>query len=342
VGALLTLRGIRHRREGRAVLAIDELAIAAGEHLGVLGPNGAGKTTLLRLLAGLETPTAGEIGLAGTEAHVARRRLIGYAPQRPALLTMSVQRNVEMPLRFRGVARTARRRAARAALARVGAEHLADRPARALSYGEAQRVNLARALVTEPDALLLDEPAAALDATARIHFLADLDAALAAAPRVVVHVSHRPDELLGRSDRVLALLGGQVAQIAAPRDLLERPATATVARLVGYENVLEAERTANGTIHVGGRTAGLLSPGPPGRVGLAAWASGIRLTEPGETGLDGVVTDARPGPGHHEIVVDIGRPLVVHIDLGESPPVPGARIGIALEKSMTAVIAAGT
>jgi tungstate transport system ATP-binding protein len=336
VGALLTLRGIRHRRDGREVLAIDELAIAPGERLGVLGPNGAGKTTLLRLLAGLETPEAGEILLAGASDHVARRRRVGYAPQRPALLTMSVQRNVELPLRFRGVARAERGRLARAALARVGADHLADRPARALSYGEAQRVNLARAVVTEPDALLLDEPAAALDATARAHFLADLDAALSAAPRTVVHVSHRPDELLGRCDRMLVLLRGQVAQIAAPADLLARPATATVARLVGYENVLDAERTPDGEIHVGGRPAGLSSPGPPGRVGLAAWASGIRLA--GDSALDGVVTDVRPAPGHHAISVDIGQPLIAHTALGEPPPVPGARTGIAFEPAMIAVI----
>jgi ABC-type Fe3+/spermidine/putrescine transport system ATPase subunit len=341
VGALLTLRRIRHRRDGREVLVIDELAVAPGERLGVLGPNGAGKTTLLRLLAGLEPPTAGEIRLAGADDRVARRRRVGYAPQRPALLTMSVQRNVELPLRFRGVARAERHPAARAALARVGAEHLADRPARALSYGEAQRVNLARALVTEPDALLLDEPAAALDATGRVHFLADLDAALAAAPRVVVHVSHRPDELLGRSDRILALLGGRLAQIGAPGDLLARPATGAVARLVGYENVLDAERTAQGAIHVGGRPTGLLSPGAPARVALAAWASGIRLTAPGETGLDGMIIDARPAPGHYEIAVDIGQRLIAHAALGEPPPAPGARIGIALARSMTAVIADG-
>jgi ABC-type sulfate/molybdate transport systems ATPase subunit len=339
VGALLTLSGIRHRRDGREVLAIDALAIAPGERLGILGPNGAGKTTLLRLLAGLEKPTAGEIQLAGALDEAGRRRRLAYASQRPALLTMSVQRNVELPLQFRGVAHRARRPAARAALERVGAEHLAGRPARALSYGEAQRVNLARALVTEPDALLLDEPAAALDATGRADFLADLDAALAVAPRVVVHVSHRPDEVVGRSDRILALLGGQVAQIAAPRDLLARPATPAVARLVGYENVVDAERTPRGDIRVGGRPTGLQSPGAPARVGLAAWASGIRLTAPGVTGLDGIVTDVRPAPGHYEVAVDIGQPLIVHTALGEPPLAPGTRTGIALEQSMIAVIA---
>jgi ABC-type Fe3+/spermidine/putrescine transport system ATPase subunit len=339
VGALLTLRGVRHRRDGRHVLAIDELEIEPGERLGVLGPNGAGKTTLLRLLAGLETPTAGEIRMAGADEPVERRRRVAYATQRPTLMTMTVQRNVELPLRFRGVPRAARRSAARAALARVGGEHLADRSARALSHGEAQRVSLARALVSDPEALLLDEPAAALDVTARADFLADLDAALAADPRTVVHVSHRPSDLLGRSDRTLALLDGRVAQIAGPAELLARPATATVARLVGYHNVLEAERTAAGAIHLGGRPVGLQSPGPAGRVWLAVWGTGIRLVPADEPGAHGVVTDARLAPGHWEISVDIGQPAVAHEDLGRRPAPPGTRIGLSLEPSLTAVIA---
>jgi ABC-type Fe3+/spermidine/putrescine transport system ATPase subunit len=338
VGALLTLRGVRHRRDGREVLAIDDLAIESGERLGVLGPNGAGKTTLLRLLAGVEAPTAGRISLAGTDGHLDRRRRLAYTAQRPTLMTMSVQRNVELPLRFRGVPRGARRSAARAALARVGAEHLADRPARALSHGEAQRVSLARALVCEPEALLLDEPAAALDATARAGFLADLDTALAADPRAVVHVSHRPTDLLGRSDRMLVLYDGRVVQIAVPRELLLCPATATVARLVGYDNVIEAERTTRGAIHLGGFPVGLRSPGPAGRVWLAVWASGTRLVSPDAPAAHGVVTDARLAPGHWEVLVDIGQPVVASGELGTPPPAPGTQIGVSLEPSQTAVI----
>jgi ABC-type Fe3+/spermidine/putrescine transport system ATPase subunit len=341
VGALLTLRGVRHHRDGREVLTIDELAIAPGERLGVLGPNGAGKTTLLRLLAGLEAPTTGEIQLAGANDPVARRRRVAFAPQRPTLMTMSVVRNVELPLRFRGVPRAERRPAALAALARVGAQHLADRPSRALSHGEAQRVSLARALVTEPEALLLDEPGAALDAPARHAFLADLDAALAADPRTVVHVSHRPDDLLGRSDRMLALLDGRVVQLAAPTDLLARPATAAVARLVGYDNVLEAERTATGAIHVRGRPTGLRVPGPPGSVSLAVWGAGVRLATADGTRPEGAVTGVRLASGHWEISIDVGEPLLAHGDLAHRPPAPGTRVGLAFEPSGSAVIVHG-
>jgi tungstate transport system ATP-binding protein len=338
VGALLTLRGVRHNRDGREVLVIDELAIESGERLGVLGPNGAGKTTLLRLLAGVETPSAGQISLAGTEGSLDRRRRLAYTAQRPTLLTMSVQRNVELPLRFRGVPRAARRPAARAALARMGAEHLADRAARALSHGEAQRVSLARALASEPEALLLDEPAAALDVTARAGFLADLDAALATDPRTVVHVSHRPTDLLGRSDRMLVLYEGRVVQISAPHELLTHPATPIVARLVGYDNVIEAERTADGAIELGGHPIGLRSPGPAGHVWLAAWASGTRLVSAEAPAARGVVTDARLSSGYWEVAVDIGQPIVARGELGAPPPAPGTPVGITLEPSQTAVI----
>jgi ABC-type multidrug transport system ATPase subunit len=118
MGAVLTLRDLRHNRGGREVLAIDELDLQAGERLAVLGPNGAGKTTLLRLLAGLDTPEAGIVEIDGVpmpDVGLDVRRRIGYATQRPGLLSTSVIRNVELPLRWRGLDGAARGNAALAA-----------------------------------------------------------------------------------------------------------------------------------------------------------------------------------------------------------------------------------
>ncbi|MGH3334406.1 MAG: ATP-binding cassette domain-containing protein, partial [Nocardioides sp.] len=181
MGAELTVRDVRLSRGGREVLAVDHLTVKPSEHVFVLGPNGAGKTTLLRLLAAVDQPDRGAVEVDGVSIRrigLAERRRIGYVTQRPALLGTTVLRNVELPLRWRKVPRVRRRAQAHAALDRLRVGHLADRPALALSGGEQQRVNLARSLACDPDVLLLDEPAAGLDAEARAIFYADLEYAL--------------------------------------------------------------------------------------------------------------------------------------------------------------------
>jgi ABC-type sulfate/molybdate transport systems ATPase subunit len=343
VGSVLSLRGIRHRRGGREVLRIDELDVAAGERLAVLGPNGAGKTTLLRLMAGLEAPTAGIVEIDGVEtvhAEAALRRRIGYATQRAGLLSTSVRRNVELPLRWRGVARDARRTAALEALRRFGVEHLADRPAPALSGGEAQRVSLARALALEPRLLLLDEPAAGLDAEARRSFLDDLAGLLADRSISVVHVSHRPEEALRHADRVAVLVDGAVRQLAEPSRLLREPSDATVARLVGYENVVRARIGPGGEVLLGGRPCGLRSDRPPGELIVAAWAIGVRLGPPQDGSLEATVEQVAAGPGRWEVVLAGDEALHAHLPLSERPPAAGERRAVRLDPALATLVAA--
>jgi ABC-type Fe3+/spermidine/putrescine transport system ATPase subunit len=344
VGSVLSLRGVRHRRGGREVLRIDELDIAAGERLAVLGPNGAGKTTMLRLLAAIDMPSAGTVLVDGeptTLGGVALRRRFAYATQRPGLLSTSVRRNVELPMRWRRVERGERRTAAATALERLGVAHLAERRAAALSAGEAQRVNLARALALDPALLLLDEPAAALDAESRAAFLSDIEQALAATSVTVVHVSHRPEEALRLADRVAVLVDGAIRQLAAPEALLRAPADATVARLVGYENVLEAEADESGEVLLGGRPTGLSSPAGAGPVTLATWAAAVRLAPPANFGLPATATHVSPGPGRWEVALKAPMPLRAHVPFGTPPPRPGERFAIVLDPALTTVMAGG-
>jgi ABC-type sulfate/molybdate transport systems ATPase subunit len=341
VGSVLTLRGIRHRRGGREVLEIDRLDLAAGERLAVLGPNGAGKTTLLRLMAGLEAPSAGIVEIDGVRtvhADAGLRRRIAYATQRAGLLSTSVQRNVELPLRWRGLGRGARHEAALSALRRLGVEHLAGRPAPALSGGEAQRVSLARALALEPRLLLLDEPAAGLDAEARRSFLDDLAGLLADRSISVVHVSHRPDEALRLADRVAVLVEGAVRQLAEPSRVLREPSDATVARLVGYENVVPGRIDSGGLVLVAGRPCGLRSDRRPGEVTVAAWASGVRLGAPEHGSLEAIVEQVAAGPGRWEVVLGGDKPLRAHLPLSQHPPEPGERRSVSLDPGLATLV----
>ncbi|HEX5619595.1 MAG TPA: ABC transporter ATP-binding protein [Solirubrobacteraceae bacterium] len=302
---------MRQSRGGRQVLAIDELDVAAGERLAVLGRNGAGKTTLLRLLAGLEAPAAGSVEIDGVPMHAASlafRRQVGYATQRAGLLSATVIRNVELPLRWRGVDAAGRRRVALAALERLNIAGLADRKALSLSGGEAQRVSLALAFALEPRLLLLDEPAAGLDAEARRAFLDDLESALRDRATTVVHVSHRADEALRLADRVMVLVDGAIRQLSDPATLVQRPVDATVARLIGYENVVSES---------GGRTT------------FAVWASDVRI---GTGPLQAVVDRVSLGPGRWEVVMSAHETIHAHLPLDQAPPHPGERVTVDFKR----------
>jgi ABC-type sulfate/molybdate transport systems ATPase subunit len=341
VGAVLTVAGVRHRRGGREVLRVDRLDVAAGERLGLLGLNGAGKTSLLRLLAGIDEPTAGEIrvdDVPTSQGGPALRRRLAYAPQRPVLLSTTVRHNVELPLRYRRAPRATRQAVATAALTRLGVEHLADRPAHSLSGGEAQRVSLARALACEPDALLLDEPAAGLDTPTRAAFFADVDRVLAHRATTVVLVSHRAEEILALADRVAVLVAGEVRQVAPAADLVRRPADAAVARLLGYENVIDVHIDEAGNVLAAGHPTGLTAP--PGRrsAGLAIWATAIHVRDPRDGGLRATVARVRTAPGRHDLTLDAGLALHAHIPMTLPAPDRGAEVSLDIDPTLTALL----
>jgi ABC-type sulfate/molybdate transport systems ATPase subunit len=341
VGASLSIRELRHRRGGRLVLSVDELELGPGERLAVLGPNGAGKTTLLRLIAALETPSAGIVALDGVptaEANAGFRRRVGYATQRAGLLSTTVAKNVELPLRWRGVGRPERRASALAALGRLGVAHLAERPAFALSGGEAQRVSLARALAVGPSVLLLDEPAAGLDAPGRQSFLHDLEAAMSDRATTVVHVSHRAEEALRIADRVAVLVDGAVDQVGPPGDVVRRPATATVARLVGYDNVIPAEIDRHGEVLIAGKPCGLRETRSPGPVTVAAWGAAVQLMPSESAALEALVERVSPGAGRWDVALAGEAPLRAHLPLDQAPPRPGDRVGMRLDSALATLI----
>lgn len=196
----IELRGVRRVFDGDvvAVQSLD-LNVTAGEFVAILGPSGSGKSSLLRIIAGLDRPTSGSISLAPTPR-------IAYVFQDAHLLPWrNVLRNVELPLELSGVDRTERRRRASEAIEQVGLTDAIRRYPAQLSGGMRMRVSLARALVTNPELLLLDEPFAALDEITRQHLDDQLRALWSERRMTVLFVTHSIIEAAFLADRAIVL-----------------------------------------------------------------------------------------------------------------------------------------
>jgi tungstate transport system ATP-binding protein len=237
--ALLEVRDLVVTRADRRILDIGELTIHKGETLAVVGPNGAGKSTLLLALAGLLRADQGSFLMEGAPVvpagELAYRRRIGLVLPAPLLLSTSVFGNVAAGLRFRGVGTAETRERVDHWLERLKIAHLRDRPASHLSSGEAQRTSLARALVLEPQLLLLDEPFVALDSVTRAQLLDDFARLRVEAPTTKVLVTHHLHEAARLGDRLAILLGGSIRQCDTPERVMASPVDVEVAALVGTE-----------------------------------------------------------------------------------------------------------
>lgn len=252
---LLTLNGVTKRYgDATAVQGID-LEIRAGEFVAIMGPSGCGKTTTLRMIAGLETPSDGEIRLRGQRMNEVKPwdRDTPLVWQSLALFPfMSVLKNVEFGLKSRGLAADERRERALNWLERLRIAQYRDRKVDQLSGGERQRVALARALVTEPEILLLDEPMSALDAHLVVHMQAELKQLQEQLGITFCYVTHNQSEAFAMADRVVIMSDGQIQQIGTPREVYRAPATRFVAEFVGANNILpgRVRARANGLLEV--------------------------------------------------------------------------------------------
>jgi tungstate transport system ATP-binding protein len=255
---MIGCRNLRVHAAHRELLHVPELNVPAGTVLAVLGPNGAGKTTLLRAL-GLLGPhrITGEVLLDGQPATRAHLRTAAAAVlQRPILRRGTVTENVTTGLRFHGLSRAAARERAAPWLARLGIAHLADRDARTLSGGEAQRTCLARALAVTPRVLLLDEPFTGLDATTRGDLLADLAAALADQAAATVLVTHDPTEAAALAKDIAVVVAGHIRRYGSTPDVLDDPRDVDTARLLGFTNIVGSRAARPEHTHLGPPGAG--------------------------------------------------------------------------------------
>lgn len=226
-----------------AVRSLD-LQVRQGEFFSILGPSGCGKTTTLRLIAGFETPTAGEVLIQGmTMSHTpAHRRPVNTVFQSYALFDhMTVRDNIGFGLKIRRLPSPQVRDRVLDALRLVRMESFADRFPGQLSGGQKQRVALARALVNRPAVMLLDEPLGALDLKLRKQMQVELSTLHRQLGITFIMVTHDQEEALSLSDRIAVMNAGQIEQIGSPSDIYDRPRTPFVADFIGDTNLLTGQ-----------------------------------------------------------------------------------------------------
>ena len=240
--AFVEFERVQKSYDGETLVVKDlNMSIGKGEFLTMLGPSGSGKTTCLLMLAGFETATHGEIRLAGRPINQVppHKRGIGMVFQNYALFPhMSVGENLAFPLEVRGLGKADREGKIRYALDMVQMGSFINRRPAQLSGGQQQRIALARALVFDPELVLMDEPLGALDKQLREHMQFEIKALHERLGITVVYVTHDQGEALTMSDRVAVFNDGVIQQLDAPDELYERPKNSFVAGFIGENNKL--------------------------------------------------------------------------------------------------------
>jgi len=251
----VVLTGI-HKAYGEVVAVQKaDLTVPAGSFVTLLGPSGCGKTTLLKMIAGLEDPTRGEIVIKGRRINEVpiHKRNLGMVFQNYALFPhMSVFDNIAFGLRYRQVPRAEVRERVTKALAIVRLPGVERRYPAQLSGGQQQRIALARAIVIQPDVLLLDEPLSALDANLREEMRVELKRIQREIGVTTVFVTHDQDEALAMSDQVVVMNTGHVEQVGRPEEVYRFPETRFVADFLGQSNILrgKVQATEDGMVQV--------------------------------------------------------------------------------------------
>ncbi|MFD8236832.1 ABC transporter ATP-binding protein [Streptomyces sp. NPDC059696] len=357
-GTGLELRELRKTYTARGRPAVDavrgiDLSLRSGELLGLLGPSGCGKSTTLRMIAGLESVTGGDILIGGTSVveRPARQRNIGVAFENYALYPpLSVAENLAFGLKARrGAARGPKgdvERRVRDIAERVGLTGLLDARPAGLSSGQKQRVSLARALIREPDVLLLDEPLSHLDAAQRDTTRRELKRIQKDLGHTTILVTHDQEEALSLADRIAVMKDGVIQQLGTPYEIYDSPANVFVADFVGEPALTLLPGISGGDGHARLSDAvrvALPVPVERGReVVVGIRPEDVRLT--GEGGLPARVVAHEPllESGLATLALDgVERPLVVLTD-PEVRLVHDERVRVAADPGHTHVFDAET
>lgn len=311
------------RGAGKIILNIEKLMLNQGEMVAVIGPNGAGKSTLLQVINLLQS-YHGELQLFGQDIRrgdkTLLRRRSAMVFQDTLLLNDTVFNNVALALRFRGVTGGDSNERVYKALADFHCEHLAERPALLLSGGEAKRVCIARALVTEPELLLLDEPFAALDVTTRDGMIEEIRKLAELRNIAVILVSHDFSEVLHFAQRALVVFDGSIVQDDKPENIMRRPVNAQVAKMVAMDNIIPCFLEINqqrpfvtlspqiSFLYKGEARSEFSACCISGDV-LQIYDQNLAIEREEWVRMEGVVTRVIPGVGNYRVLVNVGEQI---------------------------------
>ncbi len=351
---LLSIRGVTKHFNGTVALSDVSFDVAEGEIVCLLGPSGCGKTTLLRIIAGLETPDAGQVLLDGQDidSMPPHRRDFGLMFQDYALFPhKNVFDNVAFGLRMRDGGRNGREKEieerVRKVLGLVGLHEFERRSVNELSGGEAQRVALARSLAPRPRLLMLDEPLGSLDRALRERLMTELHDILTAVGVTALYVTHDQAEAFAIGDRAVVINAGHIEQIGPPETIYRRPATPFVARFLGLTNLAEgtvvgADRVASAWGEIAAE-AGDYRPGD--RVSVLIRPEAASIVDGSASGAGNLIRarlvarSFRGGRYRVQAQPEVGPLLTFELAAVSTPAVePGAYVTIALDQAGVALL----
>jgi len=304
--AEIAIKGVAKRFGGFTALHQVDLTIADQEFMVLLGASGCGKTTLLRIVAGLETPSQGEVWIGGRRVdHLPPRdRGIAMVFQNYAVFPhLTVFENIAFGLRMKKLAQQEVERRVNRTAELMHIEQLLKRYSGQLSGGQRQRVAVARALAMEPDVILMDEPLSNLDALLRLEMRAELKGVLAASKTTTIYVTHDQVEAMSLADRIAVMHQGRIVQAASPVEVYRNPAARFVGSFIGNPpmNFLPATKAANGDWSV----AGLTLAGPKLDRQQIEFAIRPEDVDAGDNGLSATVRVVEPLGPHTLVTCDV-------------------------------------
>ena len=332
---IIELRHISKVYSDNGFKAVDDfnLEVKRGEFVTFLGPSGCGKTTTLRMIAGFEMPTSGEILLNGEDISQlpANKRPINTVFQRYALFPhMNIYDNIAFGLKLKKLPKEEIRKKVKRVLDIVDLEGFENRKISTLSGGQQQRIAIARALVNEPEILMLDEPLGALDLKMRQEMQIELKHMHDELGITFIYVTHDQEEALTMSDKIVVLSEGRIQQIGTPEDIYNEPQNAFVADFIGESNIFKGIKTGHMKVRFcGGEFIGMDDVPEGTLVDVVVRPEDVIITKPEDGIIEGEVVSVIFKGMHYEVTVESGKyEMVIRTTKCYSV---GERIGMKLE-----------